>query len=483
MNKRYKKLLIFSGTIFIALLIIPVSFLHAYSVGESVFNGGDYGLKNKEFEKLNNDWAISPGSKTLSSSGRINKCWKIQGSSSTTLISQVLNSQELKFAKGKNFGFRCYLKGTKSGDTFRARIKYRYYYYRYIHGPYRNNQNLDDQYLDKNIKGIRIKVYSTKYAYGNWEEISDKSSKPWVMTSVMKNLPSTTVSMSVEIEIKNTDGQRTSIYLDDAEIAVYTYAKKAEDFKYYNYILNKINSVKINYGVSAAIFEQESLSGDHSFNQMTLAIDAFGEGTCLEKIELKIEMLPKKKHHGAWWNPFDNDYWYTKQLGDLNILSLDGFDNRMLRTSEAVQDLSFMTLKFSLQVLCAATTSLVTANPVAGVVSSYCLGIVIDSATRTLLGIKKPVTNKLDANGGKDYYTKTTWNLKYEMNMGSNKKATFVPSIAQVGNFLQWTYKKDQEDISLLITGKFFWGHHESDEYGAYYVSDGSTISSFELEV
>lgn len=482
MKKGYKKLLVFSGTIFIALLIIPVSFLHAYTIGESVFNGGDYGLKNKEFEKYNNDWIISPGSKTLSSSGRINKCWKVQSSSSTTLIYQGLNSQELQFAKGKNFGFRCYLKGTKSGDTFRARIKYRYYYYRYIDGPFLNIKKMDTQYQNKYITGIRIKEYITKYAYGNWEEISDAYNKPWVMTSVMKKLPSTTVSMSVEIQIKNTDGHSLCVYLDDAEIAVYTYAKKTENFSYYNYFTGKVDSVKIRYGVSATIFEQESLSGDHSFNQMTLAIDAFGEGSCLEKIELKIEMLPKKLHHGVWLNPFDNDYYYTNQIGDLNILSLNGFDNRISRTSQPVQDFSFMTLKFSFQVLCAATTSLVTGNPVAGVVSGYYAGILSDGITRTMFGIKKPVTDKLDANGGKDYYTKTTWNLKYEFYMGSNK-VTFTPSIAQVGNFLQWTYKKGQEDISLLITGKFYWGHHEFDGYKAYYVSDGTTTSTFELEV
>ena len=216
MRKKSKKILVLFGTLFIALLIIPAGFLQAITVGESIFNGGDYGLQNKEFEELNNAWVLTSGNKYLYGSGRINNCWKVVSTTSTLLVSQGLEAQEINFAKGKDFGFRCFLKGTRSGDTFRARIKYRYYYYQYVNDPLppviknTNTKKHDAHFQNPTTKGY-IKVYTTKYAYGNWVGTSNESSKPWVMAAVMKKLPSTTISMSVELEIKNANGYKPTV--------------------------------------------------------------------------------------------------------------------------------------------------------------------------------------------------------------------------------------------------------------------------------
>jgi hypothetical protein len=88
----------------------------------------------------------------------------------------------------------------------------------------------------------------------------------------------------------------------------------------------------------------------------------------------------------------------------------------------------------------------------------------------------------LDANGGRDYYTETTWNLKTSTYY-NNKRIDMVPSMAHVENYLQWTYKNNQ-DYSLHITATFYWGHYDlTSNYETFYVSNGKTTISMDLEV
>ncbi len=439
--------------------ISPIS---AYSVGEATFNGGSYGLKDKTFDEGTKHWSLSSGSGVKVSSGRVGNCLKIRSSSSSTTMSQVLSPQELKFSRGRTLAFYIYFKGTQEGDIARARIrcKYQFWYWTWTH-----------------------------IEYGDLISKSDENSEQWVFVAVKGYISTYTVEIKVELEIKNKYGRSIEAYADDAEIAIYSYAVKEEDLSYYSYSQNKEQSMDINYGLSASIYEQEVLAGDHSRNQMTLGLGAFGtsENGCLEKVNLRIEMRPKKFHEGIPIWPFD-DYHYTTQDGDINVLKLTSFDNNPFSSSSAVHDLAFLSFAFSFRVLGASLAGLLitTGNPVVGVATGYTIGFISDTAsnivTDYLYGEEKPVTSKLDANGGRDYYTETMWNLKTSFYY-NNKRVDMVPSMAHVENYLQWTYKNNQ-DYSLHITATFYWGHYDlTSNYETFYVSNGKTTISMDLEV
>lgn len=459
--KKFTKILI-CGLVIIFMfgsLIQPIS---AYSIGGATFNGGTYGLKDKTFDEGTKYWSLSSGSGEKYSSGRIGNCLKIGSSSSSTTMSQVLSSQELKFSRGRTLAFYIYFKGTQKGDIARARIrcKFKFWYWTW-----------------------------TTIEYGDFMSKSNDNSQQWVFVAVKRNIPTYAVEIKVELEIKNKYGKSITAHVDDAEIAIYTYTVKEEDLSYYSYYQNKDRTMKINYGLSASIYEQEVLSGDHSRNQMTLALGAFGksEDGCLEKVKLRIEMRPKKFHEGIPIWPFD-DYHYTTQDGDINVLKLTSFDNNPFSNSNPVHDLTFLSFAFSFRVLGTAVAGVLitTGNPVVGVVTGYTIGLISDTAanivTDYLYGDEKTVTSKLDANGGKDYYTETTWNLKTST-YSNNKRIDWVPSAAHVENYLQWTYKTNQ-DYSLHITATFYWGHYDlTRNHETFYVSNGKTTISMDLEV
>ncbi|MHA2474064.1 MAG: hypothetical protein ACXAES_12625, partial [Promethearchaeota archaeon] len=208
-------------------LISPIS---AYSVGEATFNGGSYGLKDKTFDEGTKHWSLSSGSGVKVSSGRVGNCLKIRSSSSSTTMSQVLSPQELKFSRGRTLAFYINFKGTQEGDIGRARIrcKYQFWYWTWTH-----------------------------IEYGDFISKSDENSKQWVFVAVKGYISTYTVEIKVELEIKNKYGRSIDAYADDAEIAIYSYAVKEEDLSYYSYSQNKEQSMDINYGLSASIYEQE----------------------------------------------------------------------------------------------------------------------------------------------------------------------------------------------------------------------------------
>lgn len=460
-SKKFMKGFIF-GLVLIAIFGFLIQPISAYSIGGTVFNGGSYGLKDKTFDEGTRYWSVTSGSGVNYPYGRIGNCLMIKGSSSSITMNQILSAQELRFSRGRTLAFYIYFKGTQEGDIARARIRcsYRFWYWTW-----------------------------TNIEYGDFMAKSDDNSQQWVFLAVKRYIPSYAVEIKVELEIKNENGKSVIAYVDDAEIAIYTYTVNEEELTYYSYYRNKDDIMNINYGLSATIYEQEVLSGYHSRNQMTLSLGAFGksEGGCLEKVNLRIEMRPKKFHEGIPIWPFD-DYYYTTQDGDLNVLKLTSFNNNGFSSNQALHDLAFHSFAFSFRVLGAslAAVLITTGNPVVGVVTGYTIGFISDISanvvTDYLYGEEKPVTTKMDADGGQDYYTETTWNLKTSTYY-NNKRIDMVPSAAHVENYLQWTYKAGQ-DYSLHIMATFYWGHYDlTSNYESFYVSNGKTTISMDLEV
>lgn len=113
MKKVLRKRLFVIIALFVALVIISSTLTQGYTVGESTFNGGTYGLKDKEFKEGTAFWKLSSGTGTPYSYGRIGECLKVSSGSSYAKVYQELASQEVNYAKGRYLGFVSYLKGTQ----------------------------------------------------------------------------------------------------------------------------------------------------------------------------------------------------------------------------------------------------------------------------------------------------------------------------------------------------------------------------------
>jgi hypothetical protein len=479
-KKNLIKKLSFVGTILFIVISLSVSVQGGYVFKQSTFNGGDYNLKNKEFNDGALHWAIINGKGDKADSGRIGSGLRVTGSSSGVTIYQKLDSHNIQFLIGRYLTFGCYFKGTNQGDEFRVSIKYSYV--RYI------------RYYERVL---------TSTVYSEWESKSSYDTMPWRLCSIMQNIPSNTFEIYVEMHIRNTVGKTVDVLIDDAEISMFFGLKTTEQFSYYHYYTNTRRSAEIKYGVSVNVFEQETLSGDHNFNQMTLSVNTFGTATgmVLYKMALKIELLPKTFYDPIPFWPWDG-WWYSTQYGDLNVLKIDSFDNRLGiyggTSSNLVNDIAFRGVKFGYNFLVGKSLSLLTGNPIVGIIGGKVSDLTSDFVASLMTGRAAAVDNILDASGqisdgdsidvneGKDYYTQYEWNF-ISMAGAPYPLQGYVYDIASTAfgqNYLQWTYLKGQSGYKIHISATFYWGHIEGGGYQSVIFSkDGTTTKELEIVV
>lgn len=472
-KKNLMKKLSLASVVFLIVISLSVSAQGGYVFKQNTFNGGDYNLKNKEFNDGALYWKFINGKGEKDDSGRIGAGLRVTGSSSGVTIYQKLDYHNIQFLINRYLTFGCYFKGSEQGDEFRVSIKYRY------------------------VRFVRYyeRVF-TRTVYSEWESKSSDDTVPWRLCSVMKKIPRDTFEIYVQIHLRNIYGKAIDVVIDDAEISMFFGLKTTEQFSYYHFYTNTRKSAEINYGVSVNVFEQETMSGDHNFNQMTLSVNSFGtaKGMVLYKMITKIELLPIKFHDGIPIWPFDN-WWYSTQYGDLNVLKIDSFDNRLGiyggTSSKIVNDIAFRALKYAYNFLVDKSLSLITGNPIVGIIAGKIFGETSDYVVSLMIGRSAEVEDKLDASGqvsdddsldpteGKDYYTQFEWNFVSKAGAPYPLRG-YVYDIASTAfgqEYLQWTYLKGQSGYKIRITTTFYWGHLEGGGYQSVIFSKDTTTT------
>jgi len=204
--------------IFLIIISLSVSAQAGYVFKQGNFNGGDYNLKNKEFNDGPLYWKIINGKGEKYDSGRIGAGLRVTGSSSEITIYQKIDSHNIQFVVNRYLTFSSYFKGTNQGDEFRVSIKYKYIrFFRHYYG----------------------RIY-TKTVYSDWESKSSYDTMPWRLCSVMQKIPSNTYEIYVQMHIRNTNGKSIDVCIDDAEMSMYIPLKTTYFCVYKNAVKKEI---------------------------------------------------------------------------------------------------------------------------------------------------------------------------------------------------------------------------------------------------